>query len=86
VTGVQTCALPISWIGQTLADLGADLLKVESLDGNDTRTWGPPFDDHDGDRLAAYFHCANRGKRSIAVDFNSPERTDRQDRYFGQEF
>lgn len=57
------------WIGQTLADLGADVLKVESPDGDDTRKWGPPFIDRDGDRTAAYFHGANRGKDSIAIDF-----------------
>ncbi len=60
------------WIGQTLADLGADVLKVESPQGDDTRSWGPPFIDHNGDKSAAYFHCANRGKTSIAVDFNDP--------------
>lgn len=57
------------WIGQTLADLGADVLKVESPDGDDTRKWGPPFIERDGDRTAAYFHAANRGKDSIALDF-----------------
>lgn len=57
------------WIGQTLADLGADVLKVESPDGDDTRKWGPPFIEHDGDMAAAYFHSANRGKDSIALDF-----------------
>lgn len=58
------------WIGQTLADLGADVLKVESREGDDTRAWGPPFIERDGDKSAAYFHCANRGKKSIAVDFH----------------
>lgn len=63
------------WIGQTLADLGADVIKVESPQGDDTRGWGPPFlktadgQDHD----AAYFHSCNRGKRSIAVDFGTKE-------------
>ena len=51
------------WIGQTLSDLGADVLKVESHDGDDTRNWGPPFITHDEDKSAAYFHCANRGKK-----------------------
>ncbi|MDJ0630657.1 MAG: CaiB/BaiF CoA-transferase family protein [Rhodobacter sp.] len=60
------------WAGQTLADLGADVIKVESPDGDDTRRWGPPFIARDGDRSAAYFHGCNRGKRSIAVDFRMP--------------
>ncbi|WP_170464852.1 CaiB/BaiF CoA transferase family protein [Ruegeria arenilitoris] len=57
------------WIGQTLADLGANVLKVESPEGDDTRKWGPPFIERDGDKTAAYFHAANRGKDSIALDF-----------------
>lgn len=58
------------WAGQVLADLGADVVKVESLAGDDTRQWGPPWvEDGAGGRDAAYFHAANRGKRSIAVDF-----------------
>ncbi|MBU0864313.1 MAG: CoA transferase [Alphaproteobacteria bacterium] len=62
------------WAGQILADLGADVIKVESPDGDDTRTWGPPFiDNGDGTADAAYFHCANRGKTSQAIDFSSPE-------------
>ncbi len=61
------------WIGQTLADLGATVLKVESPDGDDTRKWGPPFIERDGDRSAAYFHGANRGKDSIALDFGDAE-------------
>lgn len=63
------------WIGQTLADLGADVIKVESPQGDDTRGWGPPFlKDEDGeDRDAAYFHSCNRGKRSISVDFRTEE-------------
>lgn len=54
------------WIGQTLADLGADVIKVESPQGDETRGWGPPFAE---DGAAAYFHACNRGKRSIALDF-----------------
>ncbi|QHQ35943.1 CaiB/BaiF CoA transferase family protein [Algicella marina] len=54
------------WIGQTLADLGATIIKVESPAGDDTRSWGPPFAE---DGSATYFHCANRGKRSISLDF-----------------
>jgi len=61
------------WIGQTLADLGADVIKVESPAGDDTRRWGPPFvcgrDGEPGD--AAYFHCCNRGKRSVIADFRT---------------
>jgi len=64
------------WAGQLLADLGADVIKVESPDGgDDTRKWGPPFVmSHDGQNLsAAYYHSCNRGKRSIAIDFSTPE-------------
>ncbi|MER9171367.1 CoA transferase [Mesorhizobium australicum] len=64
------------WAGQLLADLGADVIKVESPDGgDDTRKWGPPFvTSHDGENLsAAYYHSCNRGKRSIAIDFSTPE-------------
>ena len=64
------------WIGQTLADLGADVVKVERPGtGDDTRTWGPPFvaASDGGDLSAAYFHACNRGKRSIAVDFETAE-------------
>jgi crotonobetainyl-CoA:carnitine CoA-transferase CaiB-like acyl-CoA transferase len=61
------------WIGQTLADLGADVVKVESPDGDDTRKWGPPFvateDGTPGD--AAYYHACNRGKRSVVADYRS---------------
>ncbi len=65
------------WAGQVLADLGADVVKVERKGaGDDTRGWGPPFveaensNEHLG---AAYFHSANRGKRSIELDFESEE-------------
>lgn len=67
------------WAGQSLADLGADVIKVESPDGgDDTRKWGPPFvTGHDGENLsAAYYHSCNRGKRSIAIDFSTPEGAD----------
>jgi crotonobetainyl-CoA:carnitine CoA-transferase CaiB-like acyl-CoA transferase len=60
------------WAGQLLADLGADVIKVEREGaGDDTRAWGPPFvPAADGGNLgAAYFHSANRGKRSIELDF-----------------
>jgi crotonobetainyl-CoA:carnitine CoA-transferase CaiB-like acyl-CoA transferase len=62
------------WAGQILADLGADVIKVERKGpGDDTRGWGPPFvDATDGGHLgAAYFHATNRGKRSIELDFES---------------
>lgn len=62
------------WAGQLLADLGAEVIKVESLTGDDTRRWGPPsVDNPDGTRDAAYFHACNRGKQSIALDFSKPE-------------
>ncbi len=62
------------WIGQTLADLGADVIKVESPAGDDTRTWGPPFvEGEDGHLDAAYFHACNRGKRSVVLDFTTEE-------------
>lgn len=57
------------WCGQILADLGAEVIKVESPEGDDTRRWGPPFIDHGGERSAAYFHATNRGKRSVTADF-----------------
>jgi crotonobetainyl-CoA:carnitine CoA-transferase CaiB-like acyl-CoA transferase len=64
------------WAGQILADLGADVVKVERKGtGDDTRGWGPPFvEAADGGHLdAAYFHSTNRGKRSIELDFESEE-------------
>ncbi|MGA2023600.1 MAG: CaiB/BaiF CoA-transferase family protein [Steroidobacteraceae bacterium] len=63
------------WIGQTLADLGADVIKVEAPAGDDTRRWGPPFirTAAGGDGDAAYFHSCNRGKRSIIADYNTAE-------------
>ncbi len=61
------------WAGQTLADLGAEVIKVEAPEGDDTRRWGPPFVERDGDRSAAYFHSANRGKQSVTADFRTPE-------------
>ena len=61
------------WAGQTLADLGAEVIKVEAPEGDDTRRWGPPFIDRDGTPVAAYFHSANRGKSSVTADFRTPE-------------
>ena len=51
------------WAGQTLADLGAEVIKVEAPAGDDTRQWGPPFVEREGDKSAAYFHSCNRGKK-----------------------
>ncbi len=63
------------WAAQTLADLGASVIKVERPGvGDDTRSWGPPFVERaDGARDAAYFLSTNRGKRSITIDFTQPE-------------
>ncbi|MFM6985765.1 MAG: CaiB/BaiF CoA transferase family protein [Hydrogenophaga sp.] len=70
------------WCTQTLADLGADVIKVERPPGDrhpggdDTRGWGPPFlKDRDGDETAeaAYYLGTNRNKRSITCDISSPE-------------
>lgn len=62
------------WAGQTLADLGAEVIKVESPEGDDTRRWGPPFITRDdGSQDAAYFHSTNRGKSSVTADFRTPE-------------
>ena len=85
MTGNRTDPLPLAglrilelarvlagpWAGQLLADLGAEVIKVERPDGgDDTRHWGPPFfAAADGTNLgAAYFHSCNRGKRSMAID------------------
>ena len=64
--------------GQILADLGADVIKVESPEGDGTRLWGPPWverTDASGKihREAAYYHACNRGKRSIIADFANPD-------------
>jgi glutaryl-CoA transferase len=66
------------WIGQILADLGAQVIKVESPEGDETRRWGPPFlENADGSAAdAAYFHACNRGKESLALDFRQAQ--DRQ--------
>jgi glutaryl-CoA transferase len=73
------------WATQILADLGARVIKVESLNGDDTRRWGPPFltrdtsddsdDSHDSRESpdAAYFTCCNRNKESVCIDFSKPE-------------
>src|ERR1700761_461601 len=66
------------WAGQTLADLGAEIIKVERPGvGDDTRRWGPPFlageQDEPGHGESAYFLSANRGKKSMTIDFAKPE-------------
>ncbi|MDC1411919.1 CoA transferase [Amylibacter sp.] len=57
------------WAGQTLADLGAEVIKIESKSGDDTRTWGPPFVKTGDETNAAYYHSCNRGKQSVSLDF-----------------
>ncbi|MFS4580832.1 CaiB/BaiF CoA transferase family protein [Phaeobacter sp. C3_T13_0] len=61
------------WIGQSLADLGAAVVKVESPAGDDTRRWGPPFIERGDDKTAAYFYAANRGKSCVTADFRTDE-------------
>lgn len=55
------------WCGMTLADLGAEVIKLEPFEGDDTRGLGPPF----RDGLSAYFACCNRNKRSLAIDLHA---------------
>ncbi len=65
------------WATQLLADLGADVIKVERpVAGDDTRHWGPPWHGNGDERVAAYFLAANRGKRSVAIDFSTAEGAD----------
>ncbi|MFY9624406.1 MAG: CaiB/BaiF CoA-transferase family protein [Rhodoplanes sp.] len=62
------------WAGQLLADLGAEVIKVERPgSGDDTRAWGPPFvQGRNGEPLgSAYYHATNRGKRSVIADFDT---------------
>src|ERR1700754_4628885 len=65
------------WCGQTLADLGAEVIKIERPgSGDDTRGWGPPYvQDRDGKDTheSAYFLGANRGKKSVTLDIAKPE-------------
>src|SRR5688572_19210292 len=65
------------WCSQILADLGAEVIKIERPGkGDDTRGWGPPFiKDRSGRDApdAAYFQCANRGKKSVTIDIAKPE-------------
>ena len=65
------------WCTQLLADLGADVIKIERPGvGDDTRHWGPPWHGEGESRVAAYFLAANRGKRSAAIDLGTPEGAD----------
>ncbi len=62
------------WCTQLLADLGAEVVKIERPgSGDDTRHWGPPWHGEGEERVAAYFLSANRGKKSAAIDFSQPE-------------
>ena len=64
------------WATQLLADLGAEVIKIERPgEGDDTRGWGPPFvvGEHEADLFSAYYLAANRGKKSVGVDLNSRE-------------
>ena len=64
------------WASQLLADMGAEVIKIERpFKGDDTRHWGPPFmqvsESDADDAQAAYFHCTNRNKQSLAVDIST---------------
>jgi crotonobetainyl-CoA:carnitine CoA-transferase CaiB-like acyl-CoA transferase len=62
------------WCTQLLADLGADVIKIERPGtGDDTRHWGPPWHGEGENRVAAYFLAANRGKRSAAIDISTSQ-------------
>jgi formyl-CoA transferase len=62
------------WCTQLLADLGAEVVKVERpRSGDDTRHWGPPWHGEGDERVAAYFLSCNRGKKSAAIDFAQPD-------------
>ena len=65
------------WASQFLADMGAEVIKIERpRDGDDTRGWGPPFALEPSETdpgISAYFACANRGKQSVTVDIAHPE-------------
>ena len=73
------------WASQMLADMGAEVIKVERpKKGDDTRHWGPPFikpAQGDEPAQAAYYHCANRNKQSIAIDITQAARTKSDQRH-----
>src|SRR6266496_3799364 len=76
LAGVRVLELARILAGAGPFDLGAEVIKVERPGaGDDTRGWGPPFmEDKDGGRLTSSYNLAcNRGKRSIAVDFETPD-------------
>jgi len=75
---VVECATVLAgpYAGMVLADLGADVIKVEPPEGDATRAWGPPWVGAGPTRTAAYFLSVNRNKRSIALDLRTPEGTD----------
>ena len=62
------------WATQLLADLGADVIKIERPgEGDETRAWGPPYFEGEGAKEAAYYMAANRGKASVCIDIASPQ-------------
>ena len=61
------------WAGQTFADLGAEVVKVEAPNGDDTRAWGPPWVERAEDKTSAYFHSTNHGKSSVTADLKTEE-------------
>jgi formyl-CoA transferase len=62
------------WCTQLLADLGAEVVKIERPgSGDDTRHWGPPWNGEGDEKVAAYFLSCNRGKKSAAIDFSRPD-------------
>jgi crotonobetainyl-CoA:carnitine CoA-transferase CaiB-like acyl-CoA transferase len=63
-----------------LADLGADVVKLEPPDGDESRTWGPPFWGDPAERMSAYFSAVNRNKRSIVIDLGTDTGRDLLDR------
>lgn len=60
------------YCGQILGDHGADVLKIEPPQGDDTRTWGPPFVEHQGEQVASYYLGINRNKRVMRLDLATP--------------
>src|SRR6201990_833229 len=65
-----------SYCTMILADHGADVIKVEPPQGDETREWGPPFRQHEGGRDSSYYTGVNRNKRSLALDLSLPEGRD----------